>query len=329
MNIAVDAMGGDHAPELVVKGAIQASKSGIDVTLVGDAETISSELNRMQKTEHIKIHHCDEVVLMDEAPLKGVRKKRDSSISVAFDLLKKGEVDAVVSAGNSGATMAAGILALGKLDGVERPAIACIFPGDKGRVILIDAGGNVDCRPVHILQFGIMANAFATSCLGLKEPKVGLLNIGQEAGKGNEQVKLAYDLLQKSRLKFVGNIEGQDIFSGSVQIVVCDGFVGNIVLKLSEGIVGAVTSRLKEYMKSSLTEKVLALLGSGFFRRFEETLDYAEYGGAPILGIKGVGIVCHGGSSAKAIMNAIKMAVNYVENRVQERISVQMAEFQT
>ncbi|MFC1532067.1 phosphate acyltransferase PlsX [Thermodesulfobacteriota bacterium] len=329
MNIAVDAMGGDHAPKLVVRGAIRASESGINVTLVGDAKTISSELSGKLETEHIRIHHCGEVVLMDESPLKGVRKKKDSSIRVAFDLLKKGKVDAVVSAGNSGATMAAGILTLGKLDGVERPAIACIVPGDNGRVILIDVGGNVDCRPVHLLQFGIMANAFATSCLGLNEPKVGLLSIGQEAGKGNEQVRLAYDLLQESSLKFTGNIEGQDIFSGSVQIVVCDGFVGNIALKLSEGMAEAVTSRLKEYMMSSLTGKALALFGRGFFKRFEETLDYAEYGGAPILGIKGVGIVCHGSSSAKAIKNAIKMAVNYVENRVQERISFQIAEFQS
>ncbi|MFC1867247.1 phosphate acyltransferase PlsX [Thermodesulfobacteriota bacterium] len=329
MNIAVDAMGGDNAPKLVVQGAIQASdESGTDVLLVGDAEAISVELGGNPEREHIKVYHCEEAVLMDEPPLKAVRKKRDSSIRVAFDLLKNGKVDAVVSAGNSGATMAAGILTLGKLDGVERPAIACIIPGDKGRVVLIDIGGNVDCRPVHILQFGIMANAFATSCLGLKDPKVGLLSIGQEAGKGNEQVRLAYDLLKESSLNFIGNVEGQHIFSGYAQIVVCDGFVGNVVLKLSEGMAEAVTSRLKESMMSSLAGKALALFGRRFFKRFEETLDYAEYGGAPILGIKGVGIVCHGSSSARAIKNAINMAVNYVENRVQERLSLQIAELQ-
>ena len=328
MNIAVDAMGGDNAPKVVVQGAIQASdESGVDVILVGNEEAISIELEGYRQREHIRVHHCREAVLMNESPLKAVRKKKDSSIRVAFDLMKRNEADAVVSAGNSGATMAAGILTLGKVEGVERPALACIIPGDKGRVILIDVGGNVDCRPVHILQFAIMANAFATSCLGLAEPKVGLLSIGHEVGKGNEQVRLAYGLLHDSPLNFIGNVEGQDIISGQVQIVVCDGFIGNVVLKVTEGIAGAVTARLKDYMMNSLTGRALALFGRRFLKRFVESLDYAEYGGAPILGIKGVGIVCHGISSARAIKNAIKMAVNYVENRAQEKLTLQISKF--
>lgn len=328
MHIAVDAMGGDKAPKVVVQGAVQASvESGMDISLVGDREAISLELGRRDVKGHIRVHHCGESVLMDESPLKAVRQKRDSSIRVAFDLLKKGEVDAVVSAGNSGATMAAGVLTLGKIKGVERPALASIIPGDRGRVVLIDVGGNVDCRPIHILQFGIMADAFATSCLGMSNPKVGLLNIGQEEGKGNEQVRMAHDLLRKSNLNFVGNVDGRDIFSGQAQIVVCDGFVGNVVLKLAEGMADTLTKRLKEDLVSSMLGKWLVLLGRRFFKQFEDTLDYAEYGGAPILGIKGVGIVCHGHSSARAIKNAIKMAVDYVENSVQERLSLQVAEF--
>ncbi len=325
MNIAVDAMGGDDAPKVVVQGAIQAcDELGIDITLVGDSEAVSAALSRDRKRERIRVHHCNEAVLMDESPLKAVRGKKDSSIRVAFNLLRNGKVDAVVSAGNSGATIAAGILTLGKLTGVERPGIACVIPGDNGRVILIDVGGNVDCRPVHMFHFGIMANAFAKSCLGLEEPKVGLLSIGQEAGKGNEQVRLAYDLLRDGPLNFVGNVEGRDIFSGNVQIIVCDGFVGNIVLKLSEGMAEAVTSMLRKDMMNSPLGKLIFYFGGRFFRKIEDTLDYAEYGGAPILGIKGVGVVCHGSSSARAIKNAIRLAVDYVENRVQERLSLEI-----
>lgn len=190
MHIAVDAMGGDNAPGVVIQGALQATiETGIDIVLVGDSKAISPALNRCRGTEKVRIHHCDEVVLMDESPLKAVRNKQDSSIMTAFDLLKKGEVDAVVSAGNSGATMAAGILKLGKIEGVERPAIACIIPGENGIVILIDAGGNVDCRPVHLLQFGIMANAFASSCMGIQEPRVGLLSIGRCHAIVNKDIK--------------------------------------------------------------------------------------------------------------------------------------------
>jgi glycerol-3-phosphate acyltransferase PlsX len=327
MNIAVDAMGGDNAPKVVVQGAMQASdESEVNIILVGNSEAISAEMGSIGESERIRVHHCEEAVFMDESPLKAVRNKRDSSIRVAFDLLKKGNVDAVVSAGNSGATMGAGMLTLGKVEGVERPALACVIPGDRGKVVLIDVGGNVDCRPLHILQFGIMADSFATSCLGMQKPKVGLLSIGREAGKGNEQVKLAYDLLQESTLNFVGNVEGRDIVSGHVQIIVCDGFIGNVVLKLSEGLAESVTYRLKKDMMKSFTGKTLAMLGHNFFKRLEESLDYAEYGGAAILGIKGVGIVCHGNSSARAIKNAIKMAVTYVNNHVQDQLSRQMSE---
>jgi len=328
MFIAVDAMGGDNAPGVVVQGAIQASmESDINIVLVGDSKAISAALDGREVPANIRVHHCDEAVLMDESPLKAIRNKRCSSIMTAFDLLKSGDVDAVVSAGNSGATMAAGIIKVGMIENVERPAIACIIPGEKGIVILIDVGGNVDCRPVHLLQFGIMADAFATSCLGLKEPMVGLLNIGQEEGKGNEQIRSAYNLLRDSGINFIGNIEGGDILSGNAQIVLCDGFVGNIVLKMSEGIAESMSMKLQKELRTSLSGRAAAIIGKSFFRRFEKSLDYAEWGGAPILGIKGVGIVCHGRSSARAIKNALFMAVRYVENRVQGRLSVRMSQF--
>ena len=326
MNIAVDAMGGDNAPEVVIRGALQAaSEFGMDITLVGDRDSISHELDDHMEKAPIGVYHCEEEVRMDESPLKAVRKKKDSSIRVAFDLTKKGKADAVVSAGNSGATLAAGILTLGRIERVDRPALAGIFPGEKGRVILIDVGANVDCRPVHLFQFGIMAHAFATSCLGMDDPKIGLLSIGEEGGKGNEQVRLAHDLFRTSPLNFIGNVEGRDIFTGQVQIVVCDGFVGNVALKLSEGMAEAVTKMLKEEMMSSLAGKAGLFFGSRSFQRFRKKLDYAEYGGAPILGIKGVGIVCHGFSSARAIKNAVRMAASYVRNNIQERLSLQIA----
>lgn len=326
MFIAVDAMGGDNAPGMVVQGALQASmETGVDIVLTGDSKIISSELKGCKSSKRISIHHCNEAVFMDESPVKALRSKRDSSIMTAFDLLKRGDVEAVVSAGNSGATVAAGILKLGKIEGVDRPAIACVIQGENGHIVLIDVGGNVDCRPIHLLQFGIMADAFATSCLGIKEPKVGLLSIGREEGKGNEQIRAAYNLLSKSDINFIGNIEGGDILSGNAQIVICDGFIGNIVLKMSEGIAESISLQFKNELRGSISGKIAAYIGRSFLKRFEKSLDYAEWGGAPILGINGVGIVCHGKSSAKAIKNAILLAVHFVENRVQERLAMQMS----
>ena len=261
MKIAVDAMGGDNAPEVVVQGAVQAaSELGINVTLVGDKELVVRALGSHVSSDHIAVHHCEEVVQMDESPLKAVRKKKDASIRVAFDLVKRGDVDAVVSAGNSGATLASGVLTLGRLKGVERPAIAGIFPGERGHVVLIDMGANVDCRPAHLFQFGIMGHAFASSCLGMKNPKVGLLSIGEEDSKGNEQVRLTHELFEQSRLNFQGNVEGRDIFSGDVQIVVCDGFVGNVVLKVSESLAQTMTIFTKRKLKMNIIENFLGYL---------------------------------------------------------------------
>jgi len=329
MKIAVDAMGGDHAPEVVVQGALEASrKFGTEIILVGHQKAIGNALDSYGSDVRIHVHHCEQVVLMEESPLKGVRGKKDSSIRVAFELVKKGEADAVVSAGNSGATMAAALLVLGRIKGVDRPAFTSIMPGENGDVILLDVGANVDCRPEQLFQFGIMADAFASACLGMAEPRIGLLSIGEEGSKGNEQVRLAHELFRSSDLNFAGNVEGRDIFSGKVQIVVCDGFVGNVALKLSEGMAEALAKMLKKDLLSSFSGKAGLFLARKGFSKLKRKLDYAEYGGAPILGVKGVGIVCHGGSSTKAIKNAIKMAESYVSNHFLEKLSEHMARFQ-
>jgi len=325
MNVAVDAMGGDHAPEMVVQGAVEAvSELGINITLVGDEKIVTRALNSRPAHGHISFHHCEDVVEMDESPLKALRKKKDTSIKVAFDLVKGGYADAVISAGNSGATLAAGVLALGRMEGVERPAIASIVPTEKGRVILIDVGANVDCRPAQLFQFGVMGQAFACSLLGMTDPKVGLLNIGEEAGKGNEQVRLAHELFEKSELNFVGNVEGRDIPMGDVDIVVCDGFVGNVVLKLKVANVQSMGRVLEKDLMSSFFGRVVLSFARKPIDGFKRKLDYEEHGGAPLLGINGVGMICHGGSSSKAIKNAISMAAQYVNSMVLEKMSLQL-----
>ncbi len=325
MNVAVDAMGGDHAPEMVVQGALEAvSELGIDITLVGNERTVTRVLKTRPAHGHISFHHCEDVVEMDESPLKALRKKKDASIKVAFDLVKDGYADAVISAGNSGATLAAGVLALGRMEGVERPAIAAIVPRERGRVVLIDVGANVDCRPAQLFQFGVMAQAFSCACLGMTDPKVGLLNIGEEEGKGNEQVRFAHELFDKSELNFIGNVEGRDIPMGDVDIVVCDGFVGNVVLKLIEGNVEVMGRVIERELMSSFFGRVALALGRKPIDGFKRKLDYEEQGGAPLLGINGVGVICHGISSAKAIKNAISMAAQYVDSRVLEKMSLQL-----
>jgi glycerol-3-phosphate acyltransferase PlsX len=325
MNVAVDAMGGDYSPAVVVQGAAEAaSELGIDITLVGNKEAVTAELGSRLSTDRIDVCHCEEVVWMDESPLKAIRQKKGASISVAFDLVKRGDVDAVVSAGNSGATLAAGALTLGRVAGVERPAIAGILPRQKGHVILIDVGANVDCRPAHLFQFAVMAKAFASSCLGMENPKIGLLSIGEEGSKGNEQVRLTRKLLKQSQLNFVGNVEGSDILTGDVEIIVCDGFVGNVVLKLGERMAVSMSRLLKAELTRSFSGRAALLFARSAFEDFERKLDYEEYGGAPLLGINGVGIVCHGGSSSRAIKNAIRLAVRYVNNQVLEKMALQL-----
>ena len=325
MKIAVDAMGGDYAPDVVVQGAVDAVfEDNVEIVLVGREPLIREGLKSHARGNAIGVHHCEDVVGMDESPLKALRKKKDASIAVAFDLVKRGEADAVISAGNSGATLAAGVLALGRMEGVERPAIASIVPTDRGPVVFIDVGANVDCRPGHLMQFAIMANAFATGCLGIENPKVGLLSIGEEGSKGNEQVRLTRQLLEKSPLNFTGNVEGRDIFRGKVEIVVCDGFVGNVALKVIEGVVEAMTRMMVREFNASALSRIAGAMVRKPLKRISREFDYEEYGGAPLLGIRGVGMVCHGGSSSKAIKNAIKLASQYVNSRVLDKMNLQL-----
>ncbi len=311
MTIALDAMGGDHGAAILVEGAVAAARDlGTEIILVGRSGLLNSELkNAGGDGLPITIKDASQVVSMEEAPSDSLRKKKDSSVRVAFDLVKKGLAHAVVSAGNSGATLATAMFILGRIKGV-RPAIATLVPTLKGQSLIIDVGANVDCKPHHLLQFGIMGSLFVREVNRKHVPSVGLLSIGEEGSKGNQQVKKAFDLLASSDLNFVGNVEGRDIFRGEVDVVVCDGFVGNICLKLSEGLAEAILTMLKTELEGS----ILASMGYGLarkaFRRFRKRVDYSEIGGAPLLGIKGIAIICHGSSSPKAVRNAIAVAHN-------------------
>lgn len=325
MHIALDAMGGDHGPEGLIAGALLAAESAdLHVSLVGDQALLQSHLDSISPDPHVasRLHivQASEVVGMDESPVVAVRKKKDSSIMVAFDLVRRGEAEAVVSAGNSGATMAAAIRKLGRLKHVLRPGIASFFPTLKNPVVLMDVGANVDCRPEHLYQFAVMASVFST-IYNVDRPRVGLLTIGEETGKGNNLVKETYELLANSSLNFVGNVEGRDVFQGDVDVIVCDGFVGNICLKVSEGLAEAAMQMLRDEIVKSTTAKIGYLLAKPAFKEFKKRVDYAEYGGAPLLGINGVGIVCHGKSSDQAIKNALLEAARMVKNNVNDGIA--------
>ncbi len=320
--IALDAMGGDRGPEEMVAGAVRAvNEYDLQVILLGDEGRLAGALKgHRADPDRLRIVHTSQAIGMEEQPFEAVRRKKDASIVVAFDQLRAGAVDAVVSAGNSGAIMAAAIRKLGRLPHVARPGIASIFPSLKEPVVMMDAGANVDCRPQHLFQFGVMASAFSRVLLGKERPRVGLLSIGEEGGKGNLLVKGARELFLKSSLNFVGNVEGRDIFQGEVDVIVCDGFVGNVCLKVSEGLAEAIMAMLRAEMSKSVFAKLGYLLARGAFAGFRRRVDYAEYGGAPLLGMNGTGIVCHGRSNAVAIKNAIRVAADLVSRRVNDQI---------
>ncbi len=328
MRVAVDAMGGDNAPVVEVEGAVAAVREfGIPVILVGNTEIIRQELAKHHwEGLDITVRHASEVVGMHDSATDAVRKKRDSSIRVAFELVKNGDADAVVSAGNSGATMAAGMFILKRLAGIERPAIAQVFPTLQGHTLVLDVGGNVDCKPVHLVQFAIMGEVYARQVMGAAQPKIGLLSNGEEESKGNDLTRETSALLRKISLDYVGYVEGRDIFNGVVDVVVCDGFVGNVVLKLSEGLAEAVSKMLREEIEQSLLAKVGYLLAHRAFANFKKKVDYAEYGGAPLLGIDGVGMICHGGSNPKAIKNAIRFAHDYAKKGVNLKVAEKLQE---
>ena len=318
MKIAVDAMGGDYAPRIPVEGSVLAAREfNTRVVLVGDKDSIQRELLQYD-TEGLPltVKHASEVIGMEESPSDALRKKMDSSIRVAFELVKSGEAQAVISAGNSGAVMATGVYVLKKLEGVDRPAIAAIIPTLSGAAVLVDGGVNVVCKPSYLMQFGIMGYVYAKHVLGKKNPKVGLLSNGEEDSKGNDLTRNAHVALKTSFLNYVGYVEGRDVYDGSIDVVICDGFVGNIILKISEGLVDTLGNTFKAQMGNGLRSRLGYLLAKKSLDNIKKRFDYSEYGGAPLLGIDGVGIISHGNSSAKAMKNGIRMASRFVTNRV-------------
>ncbi|CVK17707.1 MULTISPECIES: phosphate acyltransferase PlsX [Sporomusa] len=324
MRVAIDAMGGDYAPDEIVLGALQAAKAyvndDVEIVLVGDQSQITQALERHGngKESNITVHHASEVIDMHESPGAAVRKKKDASVVVATSLVKQGHCDVVICAGSTGAAVAAALLGLGRINGIERPAIATPMPNLTGTTILLDSGANVDSKPKHLVQNAIMGAIYAEYVLNIPSPRVGLLTIGEEESKGNEQVLATYPLLkQLNTVNFIGNVEGRDIPKGTVDVVVCDGFVGNIVLKFGEGLAKAILQLIKESIKTSgFLTKVASMLVLPALNGLKKKLDYAEYGGAPLLGVNGGFIICHGSSQAKAIKNAIRVAKEFTEQDV-------------
>lgn len=322
MKIAVDGMGSDKAPSVEVEGVIDAvSELGCEVILVGDEAVLKKELAKHKAhSKNIILRHAPEVVGMSEPATTPIRKKPQSSISICVELVKSGVADAMVSAGNTGAVVCAAAYNLGLLAGVERPGIAIIFPTLKGPGMIIDAGANIDPKPTHLLQYGLMADAYSKRILGKPNPAIGLLNIGEEETKGTDFVKETHKLLTESRLNFIGNIEGRDIFTGECDVIICDGFLGNVVLKVAESVAFTIVEFLKRELKKSILTKLSVLVAKSAFREFKKKIDYAEHGGAPLLGVNGTVIIAHGSSNKKALKNAIRVACEFKEKSVNEHI---------
>jgi glycerol-3-phosphate acyltransferase PlsX len=324
VTIAVDAMGGDNAPKVEIEGAIRAARSlGVQVVLVGREEVVKKEL--AQQDGHldlpIKIIHASEQVTMQDSAARAVRAKRDSSIRVAARLVRDGIAQGLVSAGNTGAVMVTSKMVQGMIPGVHRPALASTFPTIKGTpAVLMDVGANVDCTPHMLAQFAVMGDIYARVILHLKEPRVGLLSIGEEEHKGNELTRTATPLLKSLAINFIGNVEGRDLYTGKADVIVCDGFTGNVALKVSEGLVEMVKQMLLESLQATITRKIGYVLSRAAFADFKKRVDYSEYGGALLLGVRGVCVICHGGSNANAIKNAIRVAAEFANHRIDQRI---------
>lgn len=316
MNIAVDAMGGDHAPIEIVRGAeLAVAEYGCEVTLIGKEEQVVPLIQRSPHwRKNIHFVPAADDIGMDAVPTEAVRKYKDASIVVAARMVKEGQADALISAGNTGVTMVAALLGLGRIQGIERPAIGTVLPTETGRCLVVDVGANADCRSSHLYQFGLMGLAYAERILGIAQPRLGLLSNGEEAGKGNDLVLQAYSRFKDDQsVNFVGNVEGRDITKGKADVLVCDGFTGNIVLKLAEGMSESIFRLLKQGIQESLRSRLGGLLLKPALKRIAKRMDYTEYGGAPLLGVDGVCIIAHGSSNAKAIKNAIRVAMESVQ----------------
>ena len=322
MKIVVDAMGGDYAPGVVINGSLAAVKEyDVVVILVGDQPKIQALLKKAKYTgNRISIQHTTEVIEMCESAATSVRRKRNSSSVVGLNLVKEGKADAFFSAGNTGAVVCAATLELRLLPGIERAGIGIVTPSLKGNSLIIDVGANIDPKPTQLLQYGIMADAYCKNVLNKSNPSVGLLNIGEEEKKGTEFIREAYELLEKSKINFIGNVEGKDLFSGKCDIIVCDGFVGNVALKVSESAAEAMQKFLKRHLLSNIWGKIGLIFMMPSLRRFKKEVDYAEYGGALLLGVNGVVIIGHGRSNIKAIKNAIRVAKEEIERQVNAKI---------
>ena len=333
ITIAVDAMGGDSAPVPEVFGAVRAARSqDVNVILVGREEAVRQELVKYSDWQNlpIRVVHASEVVTMEDSAAKALRNKRDSSMRVAARLVRDGKAQGLVSAGNTGAVMALSKTLMGMIPGVERPALASAFPTVKGHpVVVVDVGANVDCSPQMLVQFAIMGEIYSRLVYHTQNPRVGILSIGEEEHKGNELTRAASELLKLIPFNFIGNVEGRDLYTGKADVIVCDGFIGNVALKVSEGMVDVFKHMLQESLAATLTRKIGYLLSRAAYKDFKKRVDYSEYGGAPLLGVKGVVIICHGRSNDNAIRNAIRVACESATEHVNDRIAAALVRPET
>ena len=330
IKIAVDGMGSDNSPSSEIEGTIQAVQAyDVAVILVGKEEGLRPLLNDAGGNSlPIEILNASQVIAMDESPTLALRRKKDSSIRVAAKLVRDKTASGLVSAGNTGAVMAISKMVFGSVPGVDRPALATILPTLTGHAVLLDVGANVACKPHHLTQFAVMGHLFSKIIIGVASPRVGLMSIGEEESKGNELTKEVHKALKQLDLNFIGNVEGRDIYNGRADVIVCDGFTGNVALKTSEGLIEAVLKLLKDELSRNLQAKLGALLSQQSFKRLKKRLDYSEYGGAPLIGLRGASIICHGRSSSNAIKNAIRVAKEFAENQVNAKLEAELSQIE-
>jgi glycerol-3-phosphate acyltransferase PlsX len=329
LTIAVDAMGGDHAPRVNVEGAVAAAIDfGLDTLLVGRRREVEAELARTGYTGgRVGVVDADEVVLFDEPSITPIRKKRRASVRIAAECVRDGRASGMFTAGHTGAAMVVAKMIMGVVEGIDRPALAAVLPGLKKKQVLLDVGANISCRPEHYREFALMGHFYAQEVLGVAKPKIGLMSVGEEEGKGTDTTREVFGLLKESGLHFIGNVEGRDVYSGDVDVIVTDGFTGNVILKVSESLAHLVEQALKQEITRSLQASMGFLLSKDAFRSFKKRLDYSEYGGAPLLGVNGACLIGHGRSNAKAVRNAIKAAHDFVARRIPDKIRAKAVTF--
>jgi len=326
ITIAVDGMGSDDSPASEIEGVVAAVKAwNVKIILVGKKSVLGPMLNEAGGNSlPVEIRNAEEVVTMDEPPTAALRKKRNSSIRVAAELVRSKEAAGLVSAGNTGAVMATSKMIFGMVSGVDRPALATVLPSLTGYSVMLDVGANVACKPHHLVQFAVMGHLFSRKIVGVVSPRIGLMSVGEEESKGNDLVKEAHQVLKQANLNFIGNVEGRDIFNGRADVIVCDGFTGNVALKTSEGLIEAMLKLMKEELTRNMQARLGAALSRQAFRRLKKRLDYSEYGGAPLLGLRGASIICHGRSNGNAIKNAIRVAKDFAEHQVDAMLAAEL-----